>query len=682
MSERAVHMSGMDYRPDIDGLRAVAVLGVVAFHLELIGGGFAGVDIFFVISGYLITRILVTELAAGTFNVRSLIRFYERRIRRIIPALLAMAIVTTALSYLFLFPSELTAYGRSLQSLALFISNYNFQGETGYFDGAAEEKPLLHTWSLAVEEQYYLAFPLLLWLVWRWKGQRAALGVIAVVGIASAAYSEVLVRSSQDAAFFSTPARIWELLTGAILVLLHSRLPSQRFVRESLTAAGACLIAWTYLAYSPDTEFPGASAMIPVFGSALLIAGGAKGPTLISQALTARPLVWIGLISYSVYLWHWPMIVFAKYRYGPLLEQYAAVATVTLFASSLLAGYLSWRFIEQPFRKTNPRQRWQGVFAIQAAATALILTGGALLSNSGGIPNRWPREVLAVLNPASEAPARPLPACQSDPAFKYFTVCNSDVRQKAGAQGVLLWGDSHAAMLQSAVAQAVPKDQIFYSVFSPGCPPLLGVTLTNRRSRSESCRQQNAEIRDYVAKNRPRISTVVLAARWAYYVQGTPMPYETARKVMLGDGDAEASPTALRSMLTDTVQSILQHADRVIILAPIPEFDRSVPVAMARALAWNQPYNPAKPRETVIKRQERTLKVLKQIGLLDPQRITIASPLPYFCDEQICRPADDLSRPLFKDNNHLNWLGIERVQQLLDTLLRQPHGAQAGRAEN
>ena len=653
------------YRPDIDGLRAVAVLAVVAYHLGLGAGGYVGVDIFFVISGFLITRILAGEMAAGTFGWRSIARFYERRIRRIAPALTAVCAVTTIFSLLVLFPEDLKEFGRSLESVAIFISNIHFQRKTGYFDGAADEKPLLHTWSLAVEEQYYLAFPLLLWFVWRLGGRQAAVLVCLAVAALSLIYGEMFVRADAAQAFFSTPARIWELLAGAVLALSHDRLPSARIVREGMALAGMALIALTLTTYTPETAFPGLGAVFPVAGSALIIAAGAKGANAVSYLLRAAPLVGVGLISYSVYLWHWPILVLAKYRFGPLLEAHPVAASCVLFVLSLGAGYLSWRFVEQPFRKPAPQDRQRPAFVAQAIAMIASVGAGAALAATHGLPGRWPAETMALIDPRpTKVQPRGMdcrPAAAGAPS--HVLVCGAPGGDLLSKPMILLWGDSHAAMLRGTFARSAPDGVVLATSIIAGCPPLSGVVLGGR-DRSERCRVANAQTLAYVAQAGRRISRIILVARWPYYAEGTRMRFEQGQRVDLGGAPGETPGAVLTALLGRTVTSLLAHVDHIVILAPFPEFDRAVATSLAKAHAWGHP-PPDDPSRLAVERRQRTaLAAIAAARALAPERITIVSPLPLFCRAGSCPATDADGTPLYRDTNHLSARGLERVTRL------------------
>ncbi len=310
----------------MDGLRAVAVLAVVFYHYGFwqVPGGFIGVDIFFVISGFLITCIIHREMADGHFTIR---HFYERRIRRIFPALFAMLTVASIAAWFLLFPVDFEAYAKSLVATAFFSTNFEFWREVGYFDVAASLKPLLHLWSIAVEEQFYLLFPALLLLVGtssRWK----LLSVVGILLIASFAFSLWAVSDSSSTAFYLLPSRMWELMMGGVVALAPLSSLS-RWWHEVVALAGAALIAWAIWTYDRWMPFPGLPALAPCLGSALVIYAGVGG-NMVSRVLSAKPVVFVGLISYSLYLWHWPVLVFTQIAPNRALHPWEIYACVAL----------------------------------------------------------------------------------------------------------------------------------------------------------------------------------------------------------------------------------------------------------------------------------------------------------------------------------------------------------------
>lgn len=357
----------MHYRSEIDGLRALAVLPVIAYHAGFAGfsGGLVGVDIFFVISGYLITSILLDELATQKF---SLLDFYERRIRRILPALFFVLACTAAVAGWLLLPHEQAAFGRSLMAVIVFASNILFWKESDYFATESEYIPLLHTWSLAVEEQYYVIFPLLLAFLWKFgrKPIYLSLGLLTLIGLVTC---EWLWRVDAGANFYLLPSRFWELLMGALAaVYLKNHQLQAGWTSQLFSALGIVLVLGSIFFLNTSLPFPSSYALFPTVGATLIILFAA--PTnLAGQLLALKPLVFVGLISYSAYLWHQPLLVFARMQpyIEPNLWLMAAMAV-----SSLLLAWLSWRYIERPFRNKQQFTRPQ-IFMFAAIGSLLFL---------------------------------------------------------------------------------------------------------------------------------------------------------------------------------------------------------------------------------------------------------------------------------------------------------------------
>ncbi len=392
------------YRPDIDGLRAVAVLLVLASHLDMKPlGGFIGVDVFFVISGYLISASILSDMQSGRFSI---VAFYERRIRRIFPALLVMMIVTTALAWHYLLPQEIVLYAQSLLASIASGSNFLFWHEGGYFDLPANVKPLLHTWSLSVEEQFYVLFPLFLVAMRRWLPKSLKLGII-VISIVSFLTACLTVPNHDVAAFFFAPLRAWELLIGTILSQRYVPTLRSALSRELAGAIGLLLILVPAWLYTPDTPFPGLTAFPPCVGAALIIAAGATGTSLAGRLLAWTPIRFIGLISYSLYLWHWPIIVFQLSSAMIVPENTSRRLTqVILAVVSIAVATLSWKYVEQPFRAGRWRPNRRQLFATAGIASATLAAVGAVMLAYHGMPNRLPPDARSVAALLDRPPVR------------------------------------------------------------------------------------------------------------------------------------------------------------------------------------------------------------------------------------------------------------------------------------
>lgn len=513
------------YQPHIDGLRALAVLAVVAFHAfpSAVPGGFIGVDIFFVLSGYLITGIVFRALDDKEF---SLLQFYARRIRRIFPALLLVMGATLAFAWLALLPEELAQLGRHAAGGAGFIANLLLWQDTGYFDNSAESKPLLHLWSLGVEEQFYIVWPLLLWLAARWR--RSFVPVTVVLALASFAYSVLAARTAPDAAFYSPLSRFWELAVGGLVAYWHAYAPPRRAPAPVWPLAGAVAILAGFQLIDKTALFPGYWALLPVGGAALLLAAGPNG-TLNASLFKLAPVTWLGRISYPLYLWHWPLLAF------PYILQGGKVAEPVRWAALLLSVLLAWltyAVLERRVRLARP-----GALVPLALAGCLATVGavGFQLHRADGLPGREIASLGQYLPaatqadaPAAAAPiaaagqpqeltsAAMLPDTQetasaleqlrarrkadyhyvsrlilernrnerykschlidldAPPASfgDYFAAAPECIALQPGRRNVLVFGDSAAAELRLALAEAYP-DVNFLQITGSACKPFV-----------------------------------------------------------------------------------------------------------------------------------------------------------------------------------------------------------------
>ncbi|WP_180862813.1 acyltransferase family protein [Cupriavidus pauculus] len=371
------HVWALDYRPDIDGMRALAILAVVGFHAfpGLLPGGFAGVDIFFVISGYLITRHILKDIEDGRYSTA---RFYAKRVKRIFPALIAVLAASAALGWLILTPEEYESLGRHMIAGAGFFANIQNWKESGYFDRAADTKPLLHLWSLGVEEQFYIVWPLILTVLSRKRGWLGK-GMVALI-VLSLAFSMVTVYRDVTADFYSPLTRFWELALGALLAHVTLRRPAFAAAHRRLLAwIGAALILAAVAGLRPEFAFPGAWALLPTVGVALLILSGTKAP-FNRHILAARPVVWIGLISYPLYLWHWPLFALARILHGATPT---AEARIWAIAASIALAWATWRFIERPVRNSRGTGAEWVIGGLCLAMVAIIAVGVVIKKKDG-----------------------------------------------------------------------------------------------------------------------------------------------------------------------------------------------------------------------------------------------------------------------------------------------------------
>ncbi len=503
-----------DYREDIDWLRAIAVLAVVAFHFEApaVFGGFVGVDIFFVISGYLITGIIQSELRDGSF---SFARFYERRVRRLLPALYAMVAATAIPSFHYLSTPERAEFFRSAAAVATFTSNFFFWFQTGYFDHAAVEKPLLHTWSLAVEEQFYLALPLLLWGLLRFvRGRRVVLPVaLGAMALASFGLCVWLMRSGRSAnAFFMSPPRAWEFLIGGLVAT--PGLPALRnaLVRQIARGIALLLLAIPIFSLRQGPGFPGLNALSPCIGAAVFIWSGIGVPTPPrSRYLPLGVLKFFGQISYSLYLWHWPLFTFARFSKISLVLD--PLDKIGLFAMTVLISYLSWRFVEQPFRRGGLAPTRNAAFRFAALSTAVLLAGragGIMISRTGSDADR----AALLLESYSDHDYRPLYRIGSCFTTKGEPIADSCFAAVAGKTNVLLWGDSLAAHYFPGLSEATdPQSLNIMQATQAACMP----TLNAEGQGYATCRGFDAQMESFFRDRNPDV--VIMSADWLEYAR-------------------------------------------------------------------------------------------------------------------------------------------------------------------
>ena len=442
----------MKYRAEIDGLRALAVLPVILFHagFEWFSGGFVGVDVFFVISGYLITTIIISEMAEGKFSI---VNFYERRARRILPALFFVMAACLMFAWLWLTPSDLKDFGQSLIVVSTFSSNIYFWLESGYFDTATELKPLLHTWSLAVEEQYYILFPLFLMLTWR-LGLKWILILLSIFFLVSLGAAQWGAYNAPSATFFLLPTRGWELLIGvftAFYLKYNTHLKSHA-VNQALSLLGVGMLIYSIIAFDKSTPFPSLYALIPTIGTGLLILC-AVPKTLMHKILSLKFIVGIGLISYSAYLWHQPLLAFTRHR---LLGDVSDPVLVILCITSLVMAWFSWRFIEAPFRsKTNVSRR--SIFKFSIIFTLIFSLIGLWLHQSNGALKYFPKEKQKVLQSFINASDYVIERHQQIRLLE-FSKSNDE-------KDILIIGDSHSEDLVNAVFEADLNNDIEFSSY-------------------------------------------------------------------------------------------------------------------------------------------------------------------------------------------------------------------------
>jgi peptidoglycan/LPS O-acetylase OafA/YrhL len=647
----------MSYLPAVDGLRAIAVALVLLFHakLPLVRGGFVGVDVFFVISGYLITGLILHRHAEGRF---SMLDFYERRIRRIFPALFLVLFATMAFGAVIMMPPDLIRLGSSVQSVALFVANLYFWKERlNYLQDNPDFEPLLHTWSLAVEEQFYLLFPILLLALLR-LFRRPDLVLIGA-GLASLALSVMLSTTHPRAAFYFSFSRSWELLLGAWLAATNvGDFVPRRFI-PALQWVGLAMIGIAAVSYDGLIPFPGFAALLPCFGATLLIAWSHLQSRIVA-ALSNPALVWVGLISYPLYLWHLPLLVLARLY---LLREPAPHEIAFLYLAAVVLAAATWRFIEKPIRARKGSLPARHVFATAAAVTVLAITAGTGLRVTQELSTP-PADVARILATAKDfAPSRA--ACHNWDRRRpdQFADCVMGDRGQPGFD-FALWGDSHAGAV-AEVVDAVGRDFLLkgLQLTSDDCLPVLGVDVVLNGAVTDCAARNEAT---FALLTQHHVRQVILAGAWIQYLGD----YDKVLH-LLGRADASLHNAAVLSrQLNQTIRRLQGASIEVMIVGPVPYIGWNVPSVLAASASRGMAL-PDGPRfGDFMAHQRRVLAILREA---EQDGVFIIYPHERLC-QLTCMVRLD-GQVLYSDNEHLSTAGAKLLQPMfarkLDGLVRR-----------
>ncbi len=660
----------MKYRAEIDGLRALAVVPVILFHagFEVFSGGFVGVDVFFVISGYLITTILIEDIENDRF---SLLNFYERRARRILPPLFFVMLACLPFAWMWMMPTQMLDYSQSLIAVSLFVSNILFWRETGYFDAASEDKPLLHTWSLAVEEQYYVFFPIFLFLTWRF-GKNRVFWLIVVMATTSLLLSEWGWRNKATANFYLAPTRAWELFAGSIAAFIVQKNAVRK--SEALSLLGLSAIVFSIFFYDERTPFPSLYALVPVLGVVLIILFARK-ETLVARLLSTKIFVGIGLISYSAYLWHQPLFAFARIR---LLEESSALLMAGLSIISLLLAVVSWKFIETPTRRNKYFTR-TAIFVGSFAMILLFVSLGALGHIRKGFETRMPINVVELDRFNTQQQRLRDAACNEIFGFKQRDRCL--LGDKDNIRSVLI-GDSHAHMLWHPLNQKLKHLGVgMISFTSADCPPILNVY---RRDMNTQCALKNQEAFEYI-KNNQHIDFVLLSGRWTLGVErirfdnqeggvehGSDIILDIIRNSVKQVNSEENRKIRVLDNIKQSIIKIHDLDKKLYVVSPIPEvgFEPALKAAKKHILGDDA----AKLTHSYDVFLERNIKVrslfdeLKE--QLTPTRFYDLSKAVCNADTRRCDTFSAVGEPLYFDDDHLSSFGANIVADDFATWLK------------
>jgi peptidoglycan/LPS O-acetylase OafA/YrhL len=645
---RLLPTTTQEFRQDINGLRAYAVAAVLLYHFAVpgFGGGFSGVDVFFVISGYLMTSIILSRLQQGTF---SLPEFYISRARRIVPALSVLCISLLAIGYFWLTPSDYQTLGEHCASAMTFVSNFVFKGEEGYFDAPMRDKWMLHTWSLSVEWQFYMLYPLALMALLRGRVSQNTVVVLGAACVASLAASIAMTAGKPAFAFYLLPCRIWEFMAGALACMLLPAANLPQLTARLLEALGFILIVSGNALFSEDTGWPGGLAVLPVAG-ALLVLASRRPKSFLTGNVVAQAL---GRWSYSIYLWHWPIYVALGY-----FAISGRLATSMAIGASIAAGAMSYALIEQPFR----RMRFRQIIAL-LALIGLPFVAGLIIYLHDGLSNRV-SETIRRIDFASEDKYH-----RTDCGYDKHT--GSLKRCRVGTGGDLrfiLWGDSHAGAVASAVAEASGGAGLIYSTT---CPTIFNAY--PKVKPKNICTGFNDAVLTDIGTLPPDLP-VIVANRFSFYLLGLNegikrqhgLAYDdTPNDIVLQD-EAGVFERHLAGSLCRIAAS-----RKVYVVRPIPEMGRNVPKTLSRAMmAGRNPEDISIPIDEYATRHRIVLRALaraeKECG------ITQLDPVPLLCHEGRCFGSID-KHPLYFDDDHLNEWGNKKLVSMFGEVFARAH---------
>lgn len=630
------------FRYDIQGLRAIAVLSVVIFHAfpEFLPGGFVGVDIFFVISGYLITISITKDIELGRFSLKE---FYRRRIRRLFPAMAVVLLFCIAAGYVIFDARELQAFSQSVVATMLFVSNIYFMKTSGYFDGASDAKPLLHTWSLSVEEQFYILFPIFMFFLFRFY-RKGALETMAALTVLALVVSEAIVRVRPEWGYFFTPARAFELLIGATVSLMNTRVNLERRPRvaEFCAATGLVLMLVPMVLYSGQTPFPGIAAAVPCVGAGLLLLAGTHVRTLVGRLLSTGPFQFFGNLSYSLYLWHWPLLAFPRAVLGlDLAPSVAALAVVV----AILVSAASYRWVETPFiRPGYPKLPYLAVGSAMIVVFCGIGIAGHALK---GLPMRFSPEARALFAAADDANPQRL-KCHNGPLAEIPYARNCVFGPAGAPADVVVWGDSHGAELSYALGEvAGSAGHRVMEVTASSCPPAINLPRKGR----PNCEIHNQKTLNAILAD-SNVKTVVLVAY-----------YQNVRRDRNFDAGFEA-----------IVQKLRAEDKTVVLVMPAPMYDFEIPSRLGKL--WDlggDVGSVGMPRSDFDASVEDARRFLEDISARYDLRTF--DPAPLFCNDSFCRTWAPEIGVLYFNRNHISLTAARQLSPGLLPLLEAAPGS-------
>ncbi|HDR2543165.1 TPA: acyltransferase [Enterobacter mori] len=626
----------MRYRAEIDGLRALAVIPVILYHagFQWLPGGFIGVDVFFVISGYLITTILINELDQGKFSI---INFYERRARRILPALFVMMVVTIPFAYAYLLPDDMRSFWRSVLSVCFFVSNYLFSYESGYFAPDVELMPLLHTWSLAVEEQFYVIFPVMLFVLWRFG---KSLTFFIILFIASISFMHADLGSIVDPTwtFYSITSRAWELAIGVAAAFYFRSgfsIHRNKYLSNVLGLLGISMIVYGMLYITKQTPFPGRYALLPTIGAFLIIVFS-NAHNVSGKLLSLKPVVFVGLISYSAYLWHQPMMAIARHKYvvEPPVHIMVSICIATIFVA-----WLSWKYVEAPFRSKKGFTKSQ-IFKMSGAGSALFILISLIGFNSSFL-NRFDG------NPKYDDVANRLRgnfglSKQCEKQFYHSRECLT-----ADHPEILLWGDSYAMQVAGLITSSKPDVRMIQATISQ-CAPILGASDTKSIYGAKECIEANDKVMSMM-RNTPSIKYVVIASPFERLADGG--------SIILRNGEVIKDGSAKYTELFKNTIAQVKAAGKtpVIVAPPVKNRSNDIGYCLMKSELVGADLDGCNFSLDAMPRVQR--KVYRTLGEMS-KKAKVLWITNMTCDDGSCRASQD-GTLFYRDKGHLSYEGSD-----------------------
>ena len=659
----------MKHQRFIDGLRAVAVVPVILFHFNLahVTGGYVGVDVFFVISGFLITGLIFEQVKAGRFSI---IHFYERRARRILPALFVTCLISTALALLLYMPNDFIQFSRSLEGIAIFSSNFIFARWIGYFSDFSSTRPLLHTWSLAVEEQFYLLFPLLLMVLNKHFKEKIHTVRIMIYApfLLSLVMSIAFIASNPDRTFYLLHTRAWELLAGSILALHLKDVRLSRPAAEAMSAAGAAILLLCFFIYDRNTVFPGIAALPPCIAAVFLLWPNINHETFLKRFLSGAPCVGTGLISYGLYLYHWPVIVFTRYYFD---RDPSTVEALGLISLTFILATLSYFIIEQPVRAGRILKR-KALFSLSGAGLLAFGLIGLAGLHTSGFPLRFNSDVLQYAITKDDPDHNKVDcSTQLSPQLDKERICKFGALEKSPPD-FLLWGDSHAAALQAAVvAQAAKNNIAGWAITRSGCPALTGAERADNFV-TYSCPAISAAALDVVKRN--KIRNVLLVTRWDMYALGWEKgSVETVREPFISfiskEGKFLTRQDAFAAAFKETVEKLDALGVNVWVVKQVPPQLVDVPSALAKAIYLGRdPEKLKRSYDSIASRRGVIENVFNDTAKTYP--LHLIDPMNKFCTQRGGCLLTYKGRALYMDNSHLSSYGALWSQDMLEPFFK------------